>query len=81
MSVSCQRQVHQSFRLAISFFAASGVCRPSMGCARCRPSDWASRQVSPSNAHDASAFMSFRSTKLVMSRAWMESRLGLIEGQ
>ena len=68
---------YQSFLLAISFLAPSGVWRPSSGWALCKPSDCASRQVRPSKAHDASAFMSLSSTKLVISSAWMESRLGL----
>jgi hypothetical protein len=33
--------------------------------------------VRPRSAHEASAFMSLSSTKLVMSRACMESRFGL----
>ena len=31
----------------------------------------------PINAHEASAFMSFNSTKETINRAWMESRFGL----
>lgn len=75
--VSCQRQVHQSFRRDISLLTTSGGWRWSIGCARCSPRDCANLQVRPSSAHEASAFMSLRRTKLVMSSACIESRLGL----
>lgn len=67
---------YQSFRRTYSFVDSSdGLV--SWDDARCSPRDWARRQVSASRAHDPSAFMSFKRTKLVINKAWMESRLGL----
>lgn len=78
--VSCQTHVHQSLLRIICFVLASGgrPLRPSEGVvARCRPKDCAKRHVSPVNAQDASAFISLSRTKLVRSKAWMESKEGL----
>lgn len=70
---------YHNFRRTISLFRTSGLSRPSSSCGRCSPRDCASRQVRPSKAHDASAFISLSSTKPDMSRAWIESKLGLEE--
>src|SRR5690348_5944168 len=43
--VSCQRQVHQSFRRDISLLTTSGGWRWSIGCVRCSPRDCANLQV------------------------------------
>lgn len=79
VSVSCQTQVHHNFRRMNSFLLTSGgrVSRFSRVVVRCSPNDCASRHVNPVNAHDASAFMSFKRTKLVSRRAWIESNDGL----
>lgn len=83
VSVSCQTQVHQSLRRIISLGFALGcaLSRPSYVLGRCRPRDCARRHVSPVNAHEASAFISLSSTKLVSRRAWIESKDGLRSSQ
>lgn len=77
--VSCQTQVHQSLRLIISRDLTSGdaLSLPSDGVGRCSPRDCARRQVRPVSAHEASAFMSLSKTKLVRSKACIESKDGL----
>lgn len=79
VKVSCHTTLHHNLLRTISFdWVFGGVqSRLSLRGVLCRPSDWARRQVNPISAHDASAFMSFRRTKHVRRRAWMESKEGL----
>lgn len=70
-------RAYQSLRRTISLLLRPGLSLPSSTCGRWRPRDCASRHVSPNNAHEPSAFMSFKRTKLVISKAWSESKFGL----
>lgn len=69
---SCHTIVHHSLRLGrssdVGVDGAAGFLEDSLG-PRCRPSAWASRQVNPRRAQDASAFISFARTNPMMRRA------------
>lgn len=69
------KEKYQSLLLGRSLFEVAGSRLLSPG-ALCRPSAWASLHVRPINDHDASAFMSFASTKPRMMSACSESSDG-----